>query len=293
MHSSDPLISVIIPAWNAEATIGKCLDALAAQSFPGERFEVIVVDNGSTDRTAEIAKSYAFVTVLHEPQASSYRARNLGISVAKGEYLLFTDADCVPRADWVAVAADRIAIRPEVGVHAGRITLFREPGASPFSARYEELMAFDQKGNVDHGFCVTANWLCRREMLVQIGGFNGTMLSGGDSECARRITAAGHSLEYVPDMIVGHPTRANVFALVRKRRRVVGGRWQLENWSSRPLIVPMRRLLSEALNEARRIKGSSIEWWAKPLVVAVSATQLLAGQCELLLLRAGRPAYRA
>lgn len=288
-----PLISVIIPAWNGEARIGQCLDALAEQSFPRDRFEVIVIDNASTDRTATIAGEYPFVTLLHEPQPGSYRARNRGLAVARGEYLLFTDADCVPDRDWISAAAQRIETHPHVGVHAGRVKLFREPGAGPFASRYEELVAFDQKGNAAGGFCVTANWLCRRDLLESIGGFNAEMLSGGDADCSRRVIAAGHSLEYAPAMIVGHPTRASALELVRKRRRVVGGRWLLEGWAQVGLRTSTRHLLREAWNEARWIKNSSIEGWAKPGVLAVSAVLALAGQYEIVRLKAGREAYRS
>lgn len=288
-----PLISVIIPAWNAEGCIAKCLDAIGAQSFPRERFEVILIDNASTDRTSAIAGDYSFVTVLHEPEPGSYRSRNRGIAAARGEYLLFTDADCVPDPNWIAAAAERAASLPDVGVHAGRITLFREAGAGPFSAQYEELVAFDQQSNLAMGYCVTANWLCRRDMMTAIGGFNATMMSGGDVDCSKRVRAAGHTLEYAPELVVGHPTRANIMELIRKRRRIVGGRWQLESWHEAGLRWPFRRLLESAKNEARQVRRSDIAMLSKTGVLAIIGVLLLSGYYELLRLRSGKPAYRS
>lgn len=292
MADSVPLISVIIPAWNSERCIAGVLDALTKQDADPALFEVIVIDNGSTDRTPQVAARYPIVTLLSEPKPGSYNARNKGLAAARGEYLLFTDADCVPTADWVANAQKRITDFPEIDVHAGRVRLFREPGARPFATRYEELTAFNQEGNVAAGFCVTANMLCRRAHLMAIGGFNGALLSGGDVDCSRRLTGAGYKLGYAPDMVVAHPTRAVLGALIDKRRRVVGGRWQIENWGAGPVSVPMGTLMREAYNELRWIKGSSIEWWAKPGVLTVSLLQSIAAQLEVARLKTGRPAFR-
>src|SRR3546814_8574240 len=92
----NPLISVIIAVWNGRATIGRCLDAVRAQSLPSEELEIIVVDNGSSDGTAEIARSVPGVIVLTEHRPGSYAARNRGLAHARGTYVAFTDADCRP-----------------------------------------------------------------------------------------------------------------------------------------------------------------------------------------------------
>jgi glycosyltransferase involved in cell wall biosynthesis len=287
-----PEITVIIPVWNGERRISATLEAIARQTWPRSRFEVIVVDNGSTDGTAAIVKSFPFVTLLSEPQPGSYRARNRALVEAQGEYVLFTDGDCVPAPDWIEQSVAAIGRFPDAGVYAGHVKLFREAKGDPFSVRYEELTAFNQRRNVEEfGFCVTANWLCRRDLMRSIGGFNQELLSGGDIDCSRRIAAAGHKMIYVPDMIVGHPTRANLLELIRKRRRVVGGRLQLDgrgrtsDWA--------KRFLRESVNQARRVARSDIESWAKPGVVAVVAVLLLTSQFELIRLASGRPAYRS
>ena len=94
--TDQPFISVIIPVWNSPDLLAKCLAALAVQSYPRERYEVLVVDNGSTDSTAAVARNYPFVTLLSEPVPGAYRARNRGLAAARGEYVAFTDADCIP-----------------------------------------------------------------------------------------------------------------------------------------------------------------------------------------------------
>lgn len=102
-------LSVIIPARNEEANIGLLLDALEKQSYPGELFEVIVVDDHSTDATENIVRQYSFVKLiqLKEQGINSYKKKAIetGIAAATGDLIITTDADCVPPADWLKIIA--------------------------------------------------------------------------------------------------------------------------------------------------------------------------------------------
>lgn len=97
MSSFEKKISVIIPFYNAEDTLRKCLDSVAVQSIDKSTTEVILVDDGSTDSSAEIAKSFAaennYATIITREHGGSGAARNSGITAARGEYLVFLDAD--------------------------------------------------------------------------------------------------------------------------------------------------------------------------------------------------------
>src|SRR6058998_485820 len=108
-----PMVSVIVPAFNAERTIGDCLAALLAQDYPPERLEIIAVDNRSTDRTAAHMCHYPVRVVAERRVQSSYAARNTGLAEARGSVLCFTDADCLPEPGWartlVAALADEDA----------------------------------------------------------------------------------------------------------------------------------------------------------------------------------------
>lgn len=293
MQQNDPVISIIIPVWNSERRIVMALDAIARQTVPRDRFEVIVVDNGSTDGTAAAARRFDFVQVLSEPVPSSYRARNRGLAAARGTYVLFTDGDCVPDPDWVEQALAAIDEMPDAGLYAGRMVVFREEGAGSLAAQYEELHSFNQKGNVEHGLCFTANWLCRRDDLRAIGGFNPDLLSAGDSECSRRMIAAGHKLVYAPKMTVRHPTRASIRELIRKRRRVVGGRWHADGMVKEGAYKAFRRFTREAVNLAKATRRSDRSNLAKVGVVGVIGALMIVSHVELLRLRAGRPPYRS
>lgn len=247
---SRPLISVIIPVWNGREVIGRCLAALREQSLPPEKFEVIVVDNGSSDGTADLARSFAGVAVHVESRPGSYAARNLGLGLARGTYVAFTDADCRPDPCWLERALDAAEHHPDAGVLAGKISLFEEGReTSPLCADYERLFSFPQSFAA-RGNCATANWMSRREVFDAIGGFNERLKSGGDREMALRIRDAGHPLAYVPDMIVWHPVRATRDDLVRKRQRLSGGRWDRTQPSAR-----LARVLGMTLYDtARRLR---------------------------------------
>lgn len=101
------LVSVIIPTLNEQESIGRCLDALKRMDFPKEGFEVILVDNGSNDRTLEIAKSYAIalnLRTLQRPKVYVSSLRNLGAAAARGNYLAFLDADVIVPRKWMCSA---------------------------------------------------------------------------------------------------------------------------------------------------------------------------------------------
>jgi glycosyltransferase involved in cell wall biosynthesis len=242
-----PLVSVIVPAWNSGGLIRRCLDALQSQSIPPEQFEIIVVDNASTDGTADIVRSVPGVRLLVEHRPGSYAARNRGLAHARGTYVAFTDADCLPAPDWLEAAVSAAGRHPDAGVLAGRINLFEEGDSEdPAFADYERLFSFPQSF-ASRGNCATANWMSRRSLFDELGGFDETLKSGGDREMALRIKAAGLPLIYVPEMAVYHPVRATRESLVRKRRRLSGGRWDRTAASAR-----MARVLGVTLHDTVR-----------------------------------------
>jgi glycosyltransferase involved in cell wall biosynthesis len=96
-----PLFSVIVPFLNEEGWLPKCLAALRAQTIDPGLVEWIMIDNGSTDRSAEIVRAEPRATLLAEPRRDPYIARNRGILAARGRHLAFLDADCLAEPDWL------------------------------------------------------------------------------------------------------------------------------------------------------------------------------------------------
>src|SRR5438045_7800209 len=97
-----PTISIIVPFHNVERYIAACVEGLLGQSYPKDRFEIVLVDNCSTDKSAEIASRFDGVSVLHQPIAGSYAARNMGIRNTRSDIVATIDPDCTPNPDWLS-----------------------------------------------------------------------------------------------------------------------------------------------------------------------------------------------
>lgn len=96
------MISVIVPVFNTGRYLARVADSLLGQNYPRERFELIFVDNGSSDDSVKIIERYPEIRLLHEPERGSYAARNRGLEEARGDILAFTDSDCFPDPEWLS-----------------------------------------------------------------------------------------------------------------------------------------------------------------------------------------------
>ena len=195
-------ISVIIPARNEEKTIGQCLESLAQMNFHANDFEVIVVDNGSTDRTEEIAKSFAarlHLTVLKKKDGNISAMRNWGARSARGRVLAFTDADCVVPSDWLS-RADDLFTSPHAGIIGAHGMI---PEDSSWVARtwYRDV-ATTKRGEVS--YVPTLDLLVKRSLLFDLGGFDQTLETNEDYEFCQRVRAAGFVVMGIPEMAVVH-----------------------------------------------------------------------------------------
>ena len=218
-----PRVTVIVPAYNEAGRIAANVAALLAQDYPADKLQIVVVDNGSTDRTFEILAAIPGILALRESRPGSYAARNLALAHADGEVVCFTDADCSADEDWVRHAVAALA-DTRVGIVAGHVELDFGPRLRlSASELFEKCFSFKQAENARNRVCVTANWTSRLALIRSFGGFDATLKSGGDHRLAAQIAAAGHLIVYAPGAIVRHPARADFRELTRKRRRVIGG----------------------------------------------------------------------
>ncbi|KGB53112.1 Glycosyl transferase 2 family protein [Sphingopyxis sp. LC81] len=247
-------VAVVIPVWNGEKVLGRCLDALARQTLPHDAYQIIVVDNGSSDATREIARSYLGVELLEERRPGSYAARNFAIGRVRAPIIAFTDADCEPAPDWLEQVLRAAAANPGFGVLAGEIELFDEIAQErEVFGDYERLFSFPQ-AHAARGNCATANWASETALLKALGGFDAALKSGGDRQMALRIRDSGHPLIYVPAMVVRHPVRASRAELVRKRQRLSGGRW--DRTRRRPRLIHVLGIT--AVDTIRRLRRAAI-----------------------------------
>lgn len=290
-HKSAPLVSVIVPVWNNARQLESCLRALSQQTLAPELFEIIVVDNGSTDDTAERARSFPGVKLVTEPRPGSYIARNTGARIARGEYLAFTDSDCVPDPNWLAAATNAARADKNAGLLLGPIRLFDESGdGRRLYQDYETLFSFPQ--DPGQANCATANWLSPRELILSLGGFEEETKSLADKGMALRIKSAGKSLIYVPDMVVNHPVRATMSAILNKRLRMTGGRWSRSSGPAR-LLTSIFGVARETVFRLRKVRRARHLAAVQRLKIAALLLLLgLISSCELVRLSLGREPVR-
>jgi glycosyltransferase involved in cell wall biosynthesis len=240
-----PIVSVIIPVYNDAERLAHCLVAIDGQTYPKDRLEILVVDNGSEDHVAEVAKRFERVRLLREPRPGSYAARNHGIREARGEIIAFTDADCLPSPSWIERGVRHLANNPRIGLVGGRIEVFPADPRNPTGVELFEMMTgFPQRRYIEeYRFAVTASLLTRKNVLDRVGPFNEKLMSGGDREWGMRVHASGFCLQYADDMVTAHPARRSLRQLYKKSKRQHSGARDLDDPSRRVFHLSGRKLL--------------------------------------------------
>ena len=220
-----PFVSVIIPTYNEDDLLKLCLDNLSKQSFPIDKYEIIVVNNSLTSSPEHLMSNYNNVRLLNEKKKGSYAARNKGIHNAKGDILVFTDADCVPSFNWLENGVNSLINTENCGIVGGNVELFyRNPSFLTNAEFYEKTFAFKQKTYVEKfNFSVTANLFTFKKVFDKVGLFNDSLQSSGDLEWGKRVYSAGFKLIYSDQVVVKHPARRRLKGLVKKHVRIVKG----------------------------------------------------------------------
>jgi cellulose synthase/poly-beta-1,6-N-acetylglucosamine synthase-like glycosyltransferase len=265
--SPDGLISVIIPAYNATKTLPACLEALQRQTIGAQRYEVIVVDDGSTDGSADVARHFG-VRLIRQPHRGAAAARNAGVAAARGSIVLFTDADCSPAPDWIEQMI-RPLMNPLVdGVKGAYRTRQRSLIARFTQLEYED--RYDRtaaRETID--FVDTYAAAYRRDVLLAAGGFDEGFPGAAveDADLSYRLAAQGHRLIFNPHAIVyhHHPTTLQSYL----RRKAIYGYWRVPVYmrypaktggdAHTPLVLKWQLLLA-----ATMLVLLPFAWWLSP-----------------------------
>lgn len=219
-----PRISVIVPVYNHWNLVPHLIQCLARQTIGVDRFELLLVDNASTEFVVPQAlPDWARILECRTP--GSYAARNKALELARGDLLVFTDADCLPQPQWLERLVREFAGAPAKQVVAGGILVEPENWATATVYElYDVALGLPQSRYVcKSGFGVTANLAMPRALLKDLGGFDARRYSGGDADFCRRATADGARLIYCEAAMVIHPARRTWQELARKVRRLKGG----------------------------------------------------------------------
>ena len=202
MTTSLPFVSVVVPAYQRPAGLEALFGALAEQSYPPYRFEVLVCDDGSTPPLAERvqARDLPFsVRFLRGEHAGPATARNRGIAEARGAIVAFTDDDCLPEQGWLEAIAQALQDPAAYAVHGP--TRSAVPPVDPFvhSIHIDRV----------HGVA-TANFAVRKEKLVAVNGFDETFGAPyfEDEDLSRRLQERFGPIAWSEDVRVDHPPRA-------------------------------------------------------------------------------------
>lgn len=239
-----PFVSVVIPVRDDTERLMLCLEALGNQTYPNDRYEVLVVDNGSKESLEPVVSRFVNAAVVREDQPGSYSARNKGLSLARGEIIAFTDADCIPVSTWIEKGVEKLLEVPGCGLVAGRIEVFYKNSERVNAIElYESVTVFRQQRTLEvWQFGVTANLFTFRSVFEDVGFFDDSLISGGDYEWSRRVYWHGYKQVYAEDACVHHPARSSLSELHKRVAREARGAHDLRQ-SNAPHLESKRNFL--------------------------------------------------
>jgi len=244
-----PDYSIVVPTYRRRESLARCLEAIQALRFPRDRFEVVIVDDGSPTPPTDIVDSLdgsLQVRLLTTPHAGPATARNTGARLSRGRYLVFTDDDCMPHEDWLR-AIDRWMSSTSgecaIGGHTVNV-LTENTYAAASQGIIDYLYEYFGDYSATRRFFTSNNLVVPREEFLSLGGFNETfaLAAAEDRDFCERWLESGKRLEYVADVVVSHAhilsfARFNrqhfnygrgAFDLHRSRARRGGGSLQIE-----------------------------------------------------------------
>jgi cellulose synthase/poly-beta-1,6-N-acetylglucosamine synthase-like glycosyltransferase len=251
--------TIVVPVYNGAETLGGCLEALATQTVDANDYEVIVVDDGSTDASARIAARLGAQVILQE-HAGAAAARNRGAEQALGQILLFTDADCEPLPDWIETMTAPFSDPVVAGVKGVYCTRQRSLVARFGQAEYEEKYArLSRMSQID--FVDTYSAAYRRRVFEQEKGFDTAFPAATveDQELSYRLARAGHKLVFASSARVYHLHPETVWRYAYRKAYIA--RW---------------KVLVHAWHPSKAVRDSYTPWTQKaqlvllPLVVGLA-----------------------
>ena len=242
-----PNVSIIIPVYNGASSLPLLLNALKKQTYHQQALQIIISDNNSNDGSDKIAMQYPGVQVVYERNIQNAgAARNRAISVATGDIFAFTDADCIPQADWIEQGVKALQEK-NVDRIAGAIQF------APISPQSSICALLDALYNLNQSFvvnafqaAVTANLFVKSSIFSEVGLFPSSDFIDADCEDIqwnRRASNAGFSLAYAENAIIQHPPRKLLIAMWKKGCRSGRGIFSLCHSEQRGGLFGIRHVL--------------------------------------------------
>lgn len=230
---TDPSVSVVVPVYNDPQGLRDTLRSLTSQSAPRETYEVIVVDNNSTDSTAEVITKFEdrhpdLVTGIEETSIqSSYAARNAGIDQAAGNVLVFIDSDMTTDDSWIGNIRDEF-MNSDVDYLGYDVKMYIAGNEDSFWGQYDVAMGLPVQHYMrTKNFAPTCALAVHDHVFTQVGVFDEELTSGGDKEFGSRVHNNEMGMAYTDDIVVHHPARETFSEHLKKAQRVGKGQAQL------------------------------------------------------------------
>ncbi|MCK5127039.1 MAG: glycosyltransferase [candidate division Zixibacteria bacterium] len=204
-------ISFIIPVLNGEKYIGNCLEYMLREMTDTD--EVIVIDNGSSDKTEEIVKSFADVRFIYNPGKTIAAQRNFAVELAKGDAFAFVDCDCLICEGWRA-AVEEAFLDESVHATGSHYDVSLEP-----TWIEKAWVPGRLKGPVKRHYIPSGNLIIRRHAFENIGGFNSELVTDEDTDICHRITDSGGVLLDIPGARAMHEGNAKTISAFAQKER--------------------------------------------------------------------------
>jgi len=272
-----PVCTIITPVHNHWHLVPRLLACLAAQTLPQDSFEIVLVENLSDDFTPpEQLPSNARIEHCNLP--GSYAARNHGVEYATGDWLVFTDADCLPRPDWLETLMDRAGQADDNTILAGAVEMIAQNDPPNRWEIYDLVRGIPQEWYVKRGYAATANLAVAADLMAQTGGFDARRKSGGDAEFCRKALKENATLMYLAGAVVEHPARTTRDELIEKTRRIKAAQVESGDWRwlrafAPPFIEIWRYLQSKCWPMRFRLIASAMQLslWPVEIVQVLKA----------------------
>lgn len=226
IENERPLVSVIVPVYNDPDGINATLESVVKQSYPDDRYEVIVADNGSTDSTREVIHSYSdeyprLITLVVERQTQSpAAARNKGIERASGSVFAFIDSDMTVEETWLEAVVTSLQDGNQKHLSCA-VKIYTPRGQETLAAKYDHIFAFPiQKYIEESDFSGAGGLVVRKEVLEAVGPFDTQLLFNADKELTRRVHEEGFELHFEPNITTYHPARTSIANQLKKSFRI-------------------------------------------------------------------------
>ncbi|MBI4526611.1 MAG: glycosyltransferase [Deltaproteobacteria bacterium] len=216
-----PFASIIVPVLNGERTIRECLASLLKMDYPPERREILVVDNGSTDRTEAIVQSYP-AALVREKREGAAAARNRGIETSRGAILAFTDADCVVTTRWLSELVQGFEDPAMAAVEGRTIAYLPTSPAELFAAVRGSHSVHRSPEHFLFPYVNTCNVAFRQEVFSRIGLFDTRFPSAGGEDVDfgwRFFREKDLKLLHNPKAVVFHRHRKTAWGYFRQQMR--------------------------------------------------------------------------